>query len=75
MSTSVVLPVVGGVVVLALVRLAAWAVRARNHNAVQSLNAAVQSIPTSIVASLGRFHQEPYLEATAAARADLRLQF
>ncbi|MDT3441059.1 MULTISPECIES: LemA family protein [unclassified Pseudofrankia] len=45
------------------------------NSAVQSLNAAVQSIPTNIVAAFGGFHQEPFFEAAEAERADIRVQF
>ncbi|ONH30467.1 LemA family protein [Pseudofrankia asymbiotica] len=45
------------------------------NSAVQSLNAAVQSIPTNIVAGAGGFHQEPFFEAAQAERADVRVRF
>jgi LemA protein len=45
------------------------------NSAVQSLNTAVQSIPTSLIATLAGFHQEPFFEAAAAERADLHVQF
>jgi len=43
--------------------------------AVQSLNGAVQSIPTNVVAGLGGFRTEPYFEAAGDERRDVRVQF
>jgi LemA protein len=45
------------------------------NNAVQSLNTAVQTLPTNIVAGVSGFHEEPYFEATAPERADVQIQF
>jgi LemA protein len=45
------------------------------NSAVQSLNAAVQSIPTNIIAGMGGFHPEQYFEAIGDEREDVRVQF
>ena len=45
------------------------------NSAVQSLNTAVRSIPTNIIAGMGGFHEEQYFEAAEAERADVRVQF
>ncbi|MEU8298342.1 LemA family protein [Micromonospora sp. NPDC048909] len=45
------------------------------NSAVQSLNTAVQTLPTNIVAGVGGFRPEPYFAATGAERADVSVQF
>ena len=45
------------------------------NSAVQSLNTAVRSIPTNIIAGMGGFHEEQYFEAAETERADVRVQF
>jgi LemA protein len=45
------------------------------NSAVQSLNAAVQSIPTNILAGMGGFRAEPYFEAIGDERADVAVRF
>jgi LemA protein len=45
------------------------------NSAVQSLNAAVQTIPTNIIAGMGGFHAQPYFEAAGEERQDVRVQF
>ncbi|MEU5942773.1 LemA family protein [Micromonospora sp. NPDC047548] len=45
------------------------------NSAVQSLNAAVQSVPTNVIASIGGFHIEPYFEAAGDERADVSVRF
>jgi LemA protein len=45
------------------------------NSAVQSLNAAIQTIPTNIVAGMGGFHAEPYFEADGGEREDVSVRF
>ena len=45
------------------------------NSSVQSLNAAIQSIPTNIVAGMGGFRMEPYFEAAGDERADVNVRF
>ncbi|SIR31688.1 LemA protein [Micromonospora avicenniae] len=45
------------------------------NSAVQSLNTAVQTVPTSIIAGFGGFCAEPYLEAVGDERADVSVRF
>jgi LemA protein len=45
------------------------------NSAVQTLNAAVQSIPTNIVAGMGGFRTQQYFEAVGGEREDVRVQF
>jgi LemA protein len=45
------------------------------NNAVQSLNGAVQSVPTNLVAGLGGFRIEQYFEAVGAERQDVSVRF
>ena len=45
------------------------------NSAVQSLNAAVQSIPTNIVAGMGGFRTEQYFEAVGGERQDVQVRF
>jgi LemA protein len=45
------------------------------NSAAQTLNGAVQSIPTNIVAGLGGFHPEPYFEAVGDERLDVSVRF
>jgi LemA protein len=45
------------------------------NNAVQSLNTAVQTLPTNVIAGISGFHEEPYFEATADERADVQVRF
>lgn len=45
------------------------------NSAVQTLNSAVQSIPTNIIAGLGGFRTEQYFEAIGGEREDIRVQF
>ncbi|MFC4107571.1 LemA family protein [Micromonospora zhanjiangensis] len=45
------------------------------NSAVQSLDVAVGSIPTNIVAGLGGFHAEPYFEAVGDERVDVPVRF
>jgi LemA protein len=45
------------------------------NSAVQSLNGAVQSIPTTFVARAGGFHPEPYFEAFGEERQDVDVKF
>jgi len=45
------------------------------NSAVQTLNAAVQSIPTNIIAGMGGFRTEQYFEAVGGEREDVRVQF
>jgi len=45
------------------------------NSAVQSLNTAVRSIPTNIIAGMGSFREEQYFEAAEAERADVRVRF
>jgi LemA protein len=45
------------------------------NSAVQSLNAAVQSIPTNIIAGMGGFHAEQYFEAVGGERQDVSVRF
>jgi LemA protein len=45
------------------------------NSAVQSLNAAVQSIPTNIIAGMGGFRAEQYFEAIGGERQDVQVRF
>ncbi|MEU5567676.1 LemA family protein [Micromonospora musae] len=45
------------------------------NSAVQSLNTAVQTVPTSIIAGIGGFRAEPYLDAVGEERADVSVRF
>jgi LemA protein len=45
------------------------------NSAVQSLNAAVQTVPANIVAGIGGFRAEPYFEAFGDERADVSVRF
>jgi LemA protein len=45
------------------------------NSAVQSLNAAVQTVPTNIIAGLGGFRAEPYFEAVGDERTDVSVRF
>jgi LemA protein len=45
------------------------------NSAVQSLNGAVQSIPTAFVARAGGFQPEPYFEAFGEERQDVAVKF
>jgi LemA protein len=45
------------------------------NSAVQTLNAAVQSIPTNIVAGMGGFRPEPFFEAVGDERQDVSVRF
>ncbi|MGC9671512.1 LemA family protein [Planosporangium sp. 12N6] len=45
------------------------------NSAVQSLNAAVQTVPTNLIAGVGGFHAEPYFEAVGDERADVSVRF
>ncbi|MEV4655651.1 LemA family protein [Micromonospora sp. NPDC049301] len=43
--------------------------------AVQSLNTAVQTLPTNVIAGLAGVRPEPYFEATGGERADVSVRF
>jgi LemA protein len=45
------------------------------NTAVQSLNTAVQTLPSNIIAGLGGFRVEPYFEAAGDERADVSVRF
>jgi LemA protein len=45
------------------------------NSAVQTLNSAVQSIPTNLIAGMGGFRVEQYFEAVGGEREDVRVQF
>ncbi len=45
------------------------------NSAVQTLNGAVQSIPTNIIAGMGGFKAEPYFEAVGDERQDVSVRF
>lgn len=45
------------------------------NSAVQSLNGAIQSIPTNLIAGVGGFRTAPYFEATGDAREDVGVRF
>jgi LemA protein len=45
------------------------------NSAVQTLNSAVQSIPTNIIAGMGGFHTEQYFEAVGGERQDVNVRF
>ncbi len=45
------------------------------NSAVQSLNAAVQQIPTNLIAGVGGFRAEQYFEATGGERDDVAVRF
>ncbi|MEV1333383.1 LemA family protein [Micromonospora costi] len=45
------------------------------NSAVQSLNTAVQTVPSSVIAGFGGFHVEPYFEAAGDERADVSVRF
>jgi LemA protein len=45
------------------------------NSAVQTLNGAVQSIPTNIIAGMGGFRLEPYFEAIGDERQDVSVRF
>ena len=45
------------------------------NSAVQTLNGAVQSIPTNIIAGMGGFRIEPYFEAIGDERQDVSVRF
>jgi LemA protein len=45
------------------------------NNAVQTLNGAVQSIPTNIIAGVGGFRTEPFFEAAGDERQDVSVRF
>jgi LemA protein len=45
------------------------------NSAVQTLNGAVQSIPTNIIAGMGGFKPEPYFEAVGDERQDVSVRF
>ncbi|WBB68431.1 LemA family protein [Micromonospora sp. WMMD812] len=45
------------------------------NSAVQSLNTAVQTLPTNVIAGLGGFRVEAYFEAVGVERADLSVRF
>jgi LemA protein len=45
------------------------------NSSVQTLNSAVQSIPTNIIAGMGGFRTEQYFEAAGGEREDVRVQF
>ena len=45
------------------------------NSAVQTLNAAVQSIPTNIIAGMGGFRVEQYFEAVGGERQDVSVRF
>ena len=45
------------------------------NSAVQSMNAAVQSIPTNIIAGMGGFRAEQYFEAAGGERQDVQVRF
>ena len=45
------------------------------NSSVQSLNAAVATLPTNLVAAIGGFRPEPYFEAPGDVRADVPVRF
>jgi LemA protein len=45
------------------------------NNAIQTLNASVQSFPTNLIAGPGGFATRPYFEAGGAERADVNVRF
>jgi LemA protein len=45
------------------------------NSAVQTLNGAVQSIPTNIIAGMGGFRPEPFFEAVGDERQDVSVRF
>jgi LemA protein len=45
------------------------------NNAIQTLNASVQSFPTNLIAGMGGFATRPYFEADGAERADVNVRF
>src|SRR6266540_3830313 len=45
------------------------------NSSVQTLNSAVQSIPTNLIAGMGGFRVEQYFEAIGGEREDVRVQF
>ncbi|NJC72224.1 LemA family protein [Planosporangium thailandense] len=45
------------------------------NSAVQSLNTAIQTVPTTIIAGICGFHPEPYFEAAGDERADVSVRF
>jgi LemA protein len=45
------------------------------NSAVQTLNSAVQSIPTNLVAGMGGFRTEQYFEAVGGERQDVNVRF
>ncbi len=45
------------------------------NSAVQSLNTAVQTVPTNFIAGMGGFHAEPYFEAVGDERGDVSVRF
>jgi LemA protein len=45
------------------------------NSSIQTLNAAVQSFPTNLLAGMGGFTAKPYFEAVGAERADVNVRF
>ncbi|SIN38890.1 LemA family protein [Micromonospora cremea] len=45
------------------------------NSSVQSLNTAVQTLPTNVIAGLGGFRPESYFEATGPERTDVSVRF
>src|SRR6266498_3628061 len=45
------------------------------NSSVQTLNSAVQSIPTNLIAGMGGFRVQQYFEAIGGEREDVRVQF
>ena len=45
------------------------------NSSVQTLNSAVQSIPTNIIAGMGGFRQETYFQAVGDERQDVQVRF
>jgi LemA protein len=45
------------------------------NSAIQTLNGAVQSFPTNLIAGMGGFQPRPYFEAVGAERADVNVRF
>ncbi|MFF4879037.1 MULTISPECIES: LemA family protein [unclassified Micromonospora] len=45
------------------------------NSAVQSLNTAVQTLPTNVIAGMGGFRTESYFEATGPERTDVSVRF
>jgi LemA protein len=45
------------------------------NSSVQTLNSAIQTIPTNIIAGMGGFRTEQYFEAIGGEREDVRVQF